>query len=130
VNDSLLRRIKFIQQVGDGRVVLWLVVVITFSGVFLAGLQLFASYKLASSGRETLNQQMELVVEKDKASLKSSITGLFILIISFGFFLVFIDKVYLIHELNVDKAGQVTPSGGLLTNPEPQSITPKLPTTP
>src|SRR6266511_595360 len=45
--DFLIRREKFTQQALDERVNLWLVVTITISGVVLAGIQLFMSFKLA-----------------------------------------------------------------------------------
>ncbi len=113
-NDSLFKRLKFVQQVADGRVMLWLVVVITFSGVVLAGVQLLASYKLAVIGREAFGQSMELAVEKDKASLKSSVTGLFILAISFAFFLVFVHQIYKIETVKMDAATPTEKLGKLV----------------
>lgn len=109
--DALLRRVKLVQQIGDGRVMLWMVVVITLSGVVLAGVQLLASYRLATIGRESLNQSMEFTVEKDKVALKSSVTGLFILLISFAFFLVFVQQIYTVTYVDPDATGKM--SGGL-----------------
>ena len=116
-NEALLKRLKFVQQVADGRVMLWLVVVITFSGVVLAGVQLLASYKLAVIGREAFGQSMELAVEKDKASLKSSVTGLFILAISFAFFLVFVQQIYKIETVKMDPPTAVEKLGRIVEPP-------------
>lgn len=116
--DALLRRVKLVQQIGDGRVMLWMVVLITFSGVVLAGVQLLASYRLATIGREALNQSMEFTVEKDKVALKSSVTGLFILLISFAFFLVFVQQIYTVTYIDPDATSKT--SGGL--GPPPVTI--------
>lgn len=74
---------------------MWMVVAVTLSGVLLAGLQLWASYELASTNKTPLDASNgELTLRRDQLVLKSSITGLFILMISFGFFLVFVFYVY------------------------------------
>jgi hypothetical protein len=78
-----------------------MVVLITLSGVSLAGLQVLASYKLAAVGRGQL-ETSELNLARDKLSLKSSIAGLFILIISFAFFYVFVFEIYKIHPVDPD----------------------------
>ena len=104
LNDFKIRRLKFTQQTYDERILLWMVVVITLSGVFLAGMQLFASFKLASTGSSTsgFDQQTELTVEQGKLSVKSSLTGLLILICSFAFFWVFVYEIFVIKPVNVD----------------------------
>jgi hypothetical protein len=102
LNDFKIRRLKFTQQAYDERILLWMVVTITLSGVALAGVQLLASYHLAIQGKGTLDQQNELSVERGKLSLKSSITGLLILVCSFAFFWVFVYEIYVIHTLGDD----------------------------
>jgi hypothetical protein len=66
------------------------------------------SYKLASAGQNDVSQAGEITLERNKISLKSSVTGLFILIISFAFFSLFVFEIYRIKEVNVDPKPSVT----------------------
>jgi hypothetical protein len=115
--DFTIRREQFIRQLLDERVTLWMVVSITVSGVVLAGLQLFTSYKLASSGHADLAKPSEVVIERNRISLKSSITGVLILGISLAFFIVYVLGIYTIREIPVDRpqpaAAVVSTLGGL-----------------
>jgi hypothetical protein len=97
--DFSLRRSNLINQQSEGRIVLWMVVAITISGVALAGLQLLAAYRLAGAGHGELAASQEVTLEQNKISLKSSVTGLMILVISFAFFMVYIAWVYTAKEL-------------------------------
>lgn len=106
LHDFQIRRLKFIQQTYDERILLWMVVTITISGVGLAGLQLLTSYRLASSGTTGSDQSSEFVVQRDRIALKSSVTGLFVLLLSFGFFYVFVYEVYVIKEINAGTAAR------------------------
>lgn len=117
LNDFQIRRVKFLHQHFADNVILWMVVGITLSGVLLAGLQLAASYKLAVARGTELAAGGELSFSKGgDIVLKSSITGLFILLISFAFFLVFVTQVYDIKERNVDgKEAVPTVSQGIPT---------------
>ncbi|WP_405233693.1 hypothetical protein [Lentisalinibacter salinarum] len=100
LNDFQIRRAKFAIQYASERVILWMVVLLTLSGVLLAGLQLFATYQLAQTGQHSgLNNDHELTVEHGKLVLRSSVTGLFILIFSFAFFYVYISEVFTIKEM-------------------------------
>jgi hypothetical protein len=95
INDFGYRKMTFLQQYRANGVLMWMVVIVTLSGVLLAGLQLWASYKLAAANKTSLHaDQGELSWQRDRLVLKSSITGLFILLISFCFFLVFVFYVY------------------------------------
>ena len=76
-------------------------VIITISGVVLAAVQLIASYKLASTGRAEFAQTSELMLQRDRVLLKSSVTGLLILTASFAFFFVYVVWVYTIREVNL-----------------------------
>jgi hypothetical protein len=49
-----------------------------------------------------LSQNSEFVLRQNQISLKSSVTGLLILTVSFAFFLVFVTWVYPIKDVNVD----------------------------
>lgn len=102
LNDFQVRKLKFSQQQYDEIIMLWMVVVITLSGVVLAGVQLAASYRLASNTGSILPEDTtHLTVERDRLVFKSSITGLAILVISFAFFLVFVLEIYTIREVGV-----------------------------
>ena len=105
LDDFTIRRIKFLEQSRDGHVLLWVVVLITFSGVVLAAAQLAASYHLASAQKISANTESELTVEAGKISLKSSIVGLAILSLSLGFFTIFVTYVYPIKEINSPNKG-------------------------
>jgi hypothetical protein len=99
LTDFSIRRSTLVEQQIEGRIILWMVVAITLSGVALAGLQLVAAYRLASTGHGDLAAPQEITLEQNKISLKSSVTGLMILVISFGFFMVYIVWVYTVKEL-------------------------------
>lgn len=108
LNDFYYRKSKFTEQSRDGYVLLWVVVVITLSGVGLSALQLFGAYRLASAGRGSFDAPGELSLERDKISLKSSVTGLFILVFSFAFFALFVAEVYKIKELRLESPPDVS----------------------
>lgn len=103
LDDFLIRRQKFIQQELDERVNLWLVVLITISGVALAGIQLFMSYKLAANSRLDFVKDSQVTIEAGKISLRSSITGVLILALSLAFFIIYVLYIYSIHEVPVDR---------------------------
>lgn len=102
LNDFSIRKEKFTRQELDERVILFLVVAITLSGVGLAGLQLLASYKLASRRRLKFTEDSTLSLEHDKVSLRSSVTGLLILVVSLGFFIIYVKWIYMIRETGVE----------------------------
>jgi hypothetical protein len=95
IDQEKIRRDNYIFQRNENVVLLYMVVLITLSGVALAGLQLFASYKLATAGRGELAGGGEISYSAQQGvSFKSSVVGLVILALSFAFFLVFIIYVY------------------------------------
>ncbi len=101
LNDFNVRMEKFSRQEFDERIIVWMVVAITISGVCLAGLQLLASYQLASIGRGGLAEDSVISLEKGKISLKSSVTGLIILVVSLAFFMVYVKWVYPFQNVTV-----------------------------
>ena len=107
MEDFDIRREKLIRQELDERVILWMVVAITMSGVFLAGMQLLGSYKLAASGTakfgEVSNISVEAGKEASKLSVQSSVTGLMILVVSLAFFIVYVKWIYSIQEVGIEK---------------------------
>ncbi len=104
LDDFHIRRMAFDQQRYADNVILWMVVLLTFSGVGMATFQLYASYRLegASAGAANLEQTQEVIIEKGKFVFKSSVIGVFILLISFAFFFVFVENVYKLSELGSD----------------------------
>jgi hypothetical protein len=100
LSEFSIRRLAYLSQQRELPVLMWLVVAITLSGVVLSALQLFAAYQLALAGKESFQQGQggDIGLEKGKLSLRSSVTGLLMLIISLLFFYVFVTKVYLIQD--------------------------------
>jgi hypothetical protein len=124
-----IRRAAFLKQQDETRVLMWMVVVITLSGVLLAGVQLVAAYKLASAGKTAFEQGGRLSLESNKISLTSSVTGVLILFISLFFFYIFVKEVYLIKEVGEAPSNSVAHTPDLMSgwsgrNPEPFSIRP------
>jgi hypothetical protein len=118
LKDFALRELNFIQQYRANGVLMWMVVAVTLSGVLLAGLQLMASYELARTNRRSPVGNSEFLLKRDRVVLKSSITGLFILVMSFGFFLVFILYVYRFEHVPhqsvpIPTQAPMLPMGGL-----------------
>jgi hypothetical protein len=93
-DQEIIRRDNYLFQRNENVVLMYMVVLITFTGVFLAGVQLLASYKLASLGKGELVGGGEIQYSATGASFKSSVVGLVILALSFAFFLVFVFYVY------------------------------------
>ncbi|MDN7176676.1 hypothetical protein M0D69_01285 [Caballeronia sp. SEWSISQ10-4 2] len=99
LGDFNIRRMTLVGQQFETLVIMWMVVAITFSGVILAGIQLVAAYRLAADGHEKFGgDQSDLRIEQGHISLKSSVTGLLILTVSFAFFIVFVRWVYMIPD--------------------------------
>jgi hypothetical protein len=119
LNDYAIRKLDFFQQYRANGVLMWMVVIVTFSGVALAALQLWLSYQLAVANNSALEANNgELILQRGKLVLKSSITGLFILLISFCFFLVFVIYVYRLSGVESHFSASpvqmpVLPAGGL-----------------
>jgi hypothetical protein len=105
VSEFNVRSQAYLQQYSSNIVLLWMVVAITISGVFLAGLQLLASYRLATLTGSNLSEPDELTLARNQIVLKSSVTGLSIMLLSFAFFLVFVRYVYKIEEPNTPHIG-------------------------
>jgi hypothetical protein len=103
LTDFSIRKQKFLHQELDERVNLWLVVTITLSGVVLAGVQLFLSYRLATQGIGEFAKDSELAIQSRRISLRSSITGAIILCLSFAFFMVYVLWIYSIREVPVGR---------------------------
>ncbi|CAB3744350.1 hypothetical protein LMG24238_07244 [Paraburkholderia sediminicola] len=83
-----------------------MVVTTTVSGVLLSAVQLVAAYKLASaaSSKDMGSQGGSVDLEVGKISVKSSVTGLLILAVSFAFFIVFVNSVYSLKNRFLDPA--------------------------
>lgn len=88
-----------VQQI-QGKVMLWMVVAITLSGVGLAALQLFAAYRMVAHTKPLPNEADvhepggQVSVSLGKLSVQSSYVGLGILALSLAFFYVYVQFVY------------------------------------
>lgn len=126
LSDFAIRKLDFFQQYRANGILMWMVIAVTFSGVLLAGLQLWASYELATVNKSPLNtDESQIVLTRDQLVLKSSVTGLLILLISFCFFLAFIVYVYRLQPLENHANQDVVPiptlpMGGLGPSPHLQ----------
>jgi hypothetical protein len=98
LRDFAIRELTFAQQYRANGILMWLVVIITLSGVLLAAVQLIASYRLAEASKAIFAGSQEIAIKRDQLVLKSSVTGLFILLLSFAFFLAFVFYVYRIEK--------------------------------
>jgi hypothetical protein len=89
----------YANQLFQNGVVMWMVVAITLSGVILAGIQLWATYKLAMAGKGVIADGGEATVEHNRLVVRSSVVGVIILALSFAFFTVYVLYVYRITDL-------------------------------
>lgn len=100
LKDFEIRKQNFLQQYQTNRILMWMVVAITISGVILAAIQLLATYKLAELNKTAFPTTDELTLKRNQIVLRSSVTGLFIVALSFAFFLVFVLYVYRIQIID------------------------------
>jgi len=115
IDQEKIRRDNFVFQRNENVVLLYMVVLITISGVVLAGVQLLASYKLALAGHGGLaGAGSEIHYSASSVSFKSSVIGLTILALSFAFFLVFVIYVYELRDIS-----GTTPAAQTSTPPPP-----------
>lgn len=114
LGDFYIRKISFLQQQSNTRVLLWMVVAITVSGVLLAGFQLLAAYRLANRGHSDFAQGGELSLDPKSVSLKSSVTGVVILTISLAFFITYVKWIYPIRT-QMDPEAAATTSNAPIT---------------
>jgi hypothetical protein len=127
LDDFIIRRRKFIDQEFDERVNLWLVVTITMSGVFMSAVQLFLSYRLATTGKDLFTKDSELAIESGKVSLKSSVAGLLILTLSLAFFMIYVLYIYSIKEIPLERPQNLqTPIETEAPDPAPQAAPPPV----
>jgi hypothetical protein len=139
LNEFDVRLEGFSRQRMDDPIILWMVVAITISGVCLAGLQLYAAYRLAlkaigegvTTNTFPVAATSNLSVERNKVTFSSSVTGLVILVCSLAFFIVYVKWVYTITEVRFDmpsaagSSAQMTPPRqvGVVTNwKQPTSV--------
>jgi hypothetical protein len=107
IDSDKIRLDAFVFQRNENIVLLYMVVLLTISGVVLAGMQLLGSYRLALAGRgELAGGGSEIAYSATSVSFKSSVIGLTILAMSFAFFLVYIVYVYDMREISSDDASR------------------------
>jgi hypothetical protein len=110
-----IRKEAYHQQQDQGPWLLGLVLVITLSGVLLAAVQLFWGYKLSAAGKAVAGDPAAstLSLTPTGVSVSSTVTGVLILALSFAFFYIFIQQVYVVHEPPPPEAGTHVPTGKL-----------------
>jgi hypothetical protein len=89
----------YANQLYQTTIVLWMVVTITLSGVVLAALQLWATYRLAMEGKGAIADGGEATIEYNRLVVRSSAVGVVILALSFAFFAIYVLYVYRITDL-------------------------------
>ncbi len=95
-------------QLFQNHLMLYMVVFITLSGVILAGLQLWTSYKLAELGKNATDDGSDFTFKPGDIAVKSSVVGVAILAISLAFFSIFVTEVYKLTPLSEGIAGAAT----------------------
>lgn len=108
LNEYQIRRVNFQTQHIADTVTLWMVVTLTVCGVALAAWQIFASSRLVTSNPEKLTS--ELSIERGKIFVRSSVTGLLILLVSFAFFYVYVVWIYQLREWSDDAKVEPVPT--------------------
>jgi hypothetical protein len=110
-----IRKNAYRQQQSQGPWLLGLVLVITLSGILLAAVQLFWGYKLSVAGKAVAGDPAAGTLSLTPAgvSVSSTVTGVLILALSFAFFYIFIQQVYVVHEPPPPEAGAHVPTGKL-----------------
>jgi hypothetical protein len=83
----------YLWQIPANWVLLVMTVILVLSGAVLAALQLYWSYRLGSFGNSS-----ELSVDNKALKVASPFVGLLILIVSFGFFYLFVHEVYRVRD--------------------------------
>ena len=96
---------------------LWMVVSITIAGVILAGLQLWATYRLAAAGSGTLADGGEVTMEHNRLVVRSSVVGVIILALSFAFFALYVLYVYRLQDLPGLSTPAPRPTAGAVEMP-------------
>jgi hypothetical protein len=94
IADYNVRRRAFEEQYEEQKYILWLVITLTLSGVALTGLQLASAYNLSTTKGIDLQGGGDLTLERGKLAIKSAVSGLLMLSLSFGFFLTYMAWVY------------------------------------
>lgn len=107
LNEFQIRRVNFQTQHIADTVTLWMVVTLTVCGVALAAWQIFASSRLVTTNPEKMTS--ELSIERGKIFVRSSVTGLLILLVSFAFFYVYVVWIYQLREWTDDAVVEQVP---------------------
>lgn len=98
LNDFAVRRDAYAIQPFETKVIMWMVVALVACGIYMAWLQLAASYELALLGRNLSSENTESNVKIAGMSVRSSVIGVIILVISFAFFGIYVRYVYTIDD--------------------------------
>lgn len=118
LNEFQVRRVNYQTQHLADQMLMWMVIGLTLSGVVLAAVQIIGANRVyIASGGLRPGADNEVSIEAGKIYVKSSVTGVAILVISFAFFFVYVAEVYTIKE-----APPVDPAAGTAPAPAPDPI--------
>jgi hypothetical protein len=95
-------------QLKQNTVMLWMVVAITVSGVILAAVQLWATYRLAAQGKQSIGIDSTVTIEAKRLAVQSSVVGVIILALSLVFFTVYVMYVFRIDVATGGEAPRST----------------------
>lgn len=98
LEDYDVRRSAFYEQYSETTFLLWLVICITVSGIILAAVQLVTAYRLSIALGENVGEQTQLTIDTKRLSVRSTVSGLIILAMSFAFFLVYVIYIYPLED--------------------------------
>lgn len=119
-SDMEIRCTAFINHQAPGSTILVFVIVTTACDVMLAGVQLIPGSRLALRGSSSSADSSTVKLALTAMYVKSSVTGVAIIALSFGFFFLCIRYVYPLSELKVPNstgAELTTRSAGTRKNP-------------
>jgi hypothetical protein len=98
LQDYSIRKIAFYRQHAYADIFMVMVFLITLSGLILSAIQLHTSYILALNSRIDRSSEITSIdIESARISLRSSIVGISILIVSLAFFIVYALYIYRIE---------------------------------
>ncbi|GJH14725.1 hypothetical protein CBA19CS11_37825 [Caballeronia novacaledonica] len=114
-----LRASAFARHQVYSRHLLWFVIWMTGAGILLAGVQLVLGYRLALRSNRSMTDSSSGKLTPNSIYFSSSVTGVSIVALSFGFFFLYIRYVYPLNEL-------VSTGNGVATL-SPEQLGPKIP---
>jgi hypothetical protein len=124
LSEAGIRRNAFLIQQSETTTLMWMVVIITVSGVVLAGMQLITSFKLSLLGKAPPDAgSSTFSADAHQLSVSSSVSGIMVLAISLCFFYIFTREIYAIRGVEADKQTSAPTLTGFDMRPGPAAAT-------